>query len=286
MRRQYWVLFTIGFSLLLITACNMPSLKSTRRETVSSRGMAITNSNLDSIWINALTYSLEDKNITIGFQNDADNLYIMLRATDRETQAKIMRTGLTIWLDASGKKKKTFGIHYPLGMQGRRTPPEENRQLGDNPGEFRRRFSEMPDSMEIIGPQKNEVNKIHVINNELGITVTSSAISGALAFELKVPLKASNESLFAINIANGNTIDLGLETGDFKAESRERPRENGERPGRGEGGGRPGGGFGGRGGMGGRGGDMPHGDRPGGMNTDPIKFWAKVTLVNGFSGGK
>jgi hypothetical protein len=318
------MIFGLVWILMFIYGCNEPQLKSAwRQSNVSDTGT-------NSSWESGITYSLEDKNVVIGFQNNENSMFIMLRAEDQATQAKIMRSGLTIWFDKSCKKNKTFGIHYPIGMQGYMRDHKMQQQGGWQPGEephgdqppgqgvnnnnggFLRSPLPMMDSMEIIGPNGEERQKVPVKNN-LGVSASRSDVMGTMTYEFTIPLMATNETPFAIDTKPGSIIGLGLETGSFKLEASkgdsDKPdgkpegspggfggqgggfgRDRGDTygdDGGGSGGG-PGGGMGGRsGGMGRRGGrGMGSSGKGQSMNMEPMKFWARVILSNQISSDK
>jgi hypothetical protein len=46
--------------------------------------------------------------------NDKDNLYITMETGDDLTQIKILKRGLTVSIDTTGKKEQTFKIDFPL----------------------------------------------------------------------------------------------------------------------------------------------------------------------------
>ena len=48
--------------------------------------------------------------------NDDANLYLCVRATEIESQARLMHSGLTIWLDPAGKKKQKSGLSFPMKL--------------------------------------------------------------------------------------------------------------------------------------------------------------------------
>lgn len=223
----------------------------------------------ESEWSGSLYY-LEEQKIGLGLKNDTGYLYILLKAIDQNTQLQIMRTGLTIWLDAKGKKEKTLGIHYPIGMQDYGIPMVMGQKPEENKEETQKQFTEMLDKIEILGPGKNDKNRINRVNNS-GIEASINDTLGVMVCELKIPLKQSNEFPYAIAANVGTIISLGLETGELKQE-----KMKGNPP---MGGGMPPGGGGPPGGMppGGRGG-MP-GGREGIKMSEPIKFWAKLSLA-------
>ena len=58
--------------------------------------------------------------IAYAASNDKDNLYITMETGDIMTQIKILTSGLTVWIDTSGRKEEGIAIHYP--MQSDNTP--------------------------------------------------------------------------------------------------------------------------------------------------------------------
>jgi len=219
-------------------------------------------------------YYLEEQKIGIGLQNDSANLYVIVKAMDRSTQLQIMRTGLTIWLDAKGKKKKTLGIHYPIGMQDYGIPEVRANQNTEFAKEQQNQFTEMLKEIEVLGPEKNDRNRMARVNS-FGIEASLNDTLGVMIYELKIPLRPTDELPYAISSNPGDIISLGVETGKFNKEIM-----RGNRPMRG---GMPGG----RGGMPPGGGEPPGGMSPGGRERgkmmEPIDFWAKVALAKAAS---
>jgi len=228
----------------------------------------------ESEWSGKIYY-LEDQKIGVGLQNDTSNLYILVKATDRSRQMQIMRTGLTIWIDATGKDKKSLGIHYPIGMQEYGIPDVKANPNTEFASEQKNRFAEMLKEIEVLGPEKNDRNRISRANN-FGIEATLSDTLGVMVYELKIPLSATNEHPYAISAIPGSSISVGLEGGKFSREMMgNRMRMRGGMP-SGEGGMRPGGMMPGEG-------QSPEststGGRERGKMLEPIDFWAKVSLA-------
>jgi hypothetical protein len=140
--------------------------------------------------------------------------------------------------------------------------------------EQKNRFAEMLKEIEVLGPEKNDRNRISRANN-FGIEATLEDTLGVMSYELKIPLKSTNEHPYAISQGIGSTISVGLEGGKFNREMMgERMRMRGGMPG-GEGGVPPGGMSPGEG--------KPSEGAPGGRERgkmpEPIDFWAKVSLA-------
>jgi hypothetical protein len=266
MRKTYFLYLLTGM-LLILTAAT--SGKETQLNSIWKQAEIKVDGD-ESEWSGSMYY-LEEQKVGIGLKNDTSDLYIIIKATDRNTQLQIMRTGLTIWLDAKDKKEKTLGIHYPIGMQDYGIPMVMGQKPEENKEERQKQFTEMTEKIEILGPEKNEQNRIDRVNNS-GIEASINDTLGVMVCELKIPLKKTDEFPYAIAAKAGDIISLGLETGEFKREKMKGNMHMGE--------GMPPGGMppNGRGGRSGRGG-MP-GGREGMKTPEPIKFWANVSLAS------
>ncbi len=278
------VSFGIVLALLLFASCKDISLNSEWRTS------ALASDNPDTSWQHTSTYAWEDQNILLGLQNDAERLVILIRARDRATQATMIRSGLTIWFDPTGKKDRSFGIHYPMGRQMREARPDTSKMrearpdtskmTREQPIDFTNQLFRMPDTMEIINGNEH---KIIPIQNDLGFSILSVNDLGTITLQYSIPLKAAN-SIYGVNVKPGSSITLGFETGDLQ-----RPPDNrdmGRPPGEGQG---PDGGFGGRGGGYDRWGGPRDSiqQRPrGGFGFEPVQFWTKVILASAEGGNK
>ncbi len=50
--------------------------------------------------------------------NDKENLYITVETGDLATELKILKNGLTVWIDRKGEKGEVTAINYPIPVQG------------------------------------------------------------------------------------------------------------------------------------------------------------------------
>ncbi len=60
-------------------------------------------------------YDLKKVNVTIGFCNDAENLYLCFISYDQGARRQIMSSGFTVWFDPSGGTDEKYGIKFPSG---------------------------------------------------------------------------------------------------------------------------------------------------------------------------
>ncbi len=225
---------------------------------------------------------LGDPPVVIGIQNDGHYLYLCLRTSDPIVKRQLARLGLTVWLNSQGKDAKGFGVRYPVGMgprqagwqPGQGEPPEGEEAAGARPGR-------MPRELEVIGPTKDDRQRVHVTPDE-PVQAALGDDSGVMVLEMRVPLGPSEGHPLAVGASPGATIALGLATERPTAGGKGQVRlggggESRETAPEGEGGmGRGRGGYGGRGGMGRgmRGGGMPGGTMPALMDV-----WLRVHLA-------
>jgi hypothetical protein len=237
-------------------------------------------------WPGPLVPVDEHQRIDAAAVNDGQFLYVVLSTSDASLRAQIMGQGLIVWFDPDGGDKKTFGIKYPVGMAPGEMPGRgRGFRRGDSSADGAQRAQpaaapEPPNRLEIIGPKKDDAHSF-VADKAPGISVKVGRVEGSLVYELKVPLKHSDEFPYALD-ARAAIVGFGLETPKM-----ERPAGDG-RGGMGGfgggGGGGGGGGIGGRGGMG-RGGGMGGRGGGGGMRDrfeppQPLKAWATLQLAS------
>ncbi|HEX3074557.1 MAG TPA: hypothetical protein VHP30_13180 [Ignavibacteriales bacterium] len=255
-----------------------------------SGGVVIIDGN-DKDWEGKTTY-LKDEKMLVGFQNDGENLYVMVSASDRDKQMQIMRLGLTFWFDEKGGTDKKFGVKYPVAMTPGERPMMGNSGWGgDNEGDgFRPEPGAMAPPEDMPGLSDLEIYEHETkswtkmsFQEAKGIEAKIGRQNNRIVYELKISLKQDDNTYFLMNKAG--KIGVGIETNEIDKEKMKH--------GMGRGGmGGPGGEMGGEG-MGAPGGDemgggmgVPGGGRGGrgGMmrqKTEPSQFkqWFEVALA-------
>jgi len=250
--------------------------------------------------------TLGEAKLSLGVRNDGQFLYVALASSDQATRMMLGAAGFTVWMDPSGKNKKSFGITVPPtmtgapGMRGRGqgAPPEPD-QEGREGAQGGPAVAAIT-SIEVAGPAKDDKRRLELAYaRTIGLDVAARMAEGVLVYELRVPLPVSEAQPYGVKSAPGATIGLGIE-------SSQPPEPRGGRfggvgaksgtggdPTGGGGGGRggippPGMGGGGAGGMGGGGGQRggmgggpPEGGREGMRELKPIKAWTIVVLAKG-----
>lgn len=217
-------------------------------------------------WQNATT-TVEKSHASLGVKNDDDYVYICFSTNERRTQMQMLVFGFTVWLDPEGGKNKTLGIRYPVrsGLPARRLFSREN------PEDLRQLLESIPYEFEILGPGKEDRQRVLFIDAK-GINARLGAVQGTIVYELKIPLRKTNEHPIAISTENVKKLGICFETTEPMQDAAG-GRSISTRP---TGGGR----SGGRGS--GRGGATPPSDISGGsQRPESLSLWATVELSSG-----
>jgi hypothetical protein len=223
-------------------------------------------------------YPEYDEKAQLGYavSNDKDNLYITVETGDPATQLKILRNGLTVWIDKTGEKNEETAINYPIPDEA----AEEGHQAGKKPsprewqggGQDKIRM-ELEDRVrkEITGANEFSLQGFKGCNMQFqlmekdscGIMVRMNIdADNELVWEAVVPFKAFYSKQEIDKRDKGKPISICFETVGLKKPASQGGGGNGH----GGGGMRPGMGIG-MGGIGMRmgGGGMRGGNREGGQ---------------------
>lgn len=191
---------------------------------------------------------IEGQEATFGLCNDSQYLYVMLAHRDPMYARAIRSTGLTVWLDANGKKDKVFMVKYTGG------PTREQmmtlRKLGADrkerqmPSEMQERMREQDTNIvpTFLCYQKDRISEKQIpVDGSEGPSAVFGVDQGFCVYEFRIPLAESSVRNYGIGATQDAKISVGFLWGEM-------PRDPLE-PGMALGNGMPGGGDGGRGGM-------------------------------------
>jgi hypothetical protein len=211
-------------------------------------------------------YPFYDGKAKIGYaySNDKDYLYLTIETGDEMTQMKILRAGLTVYIDTTGKKSQLISIRFPLNTDNESTPVQQHqgKQNADNNSDLQQ--SRQKSTKERINNMLNEANQMYLDgfygcngpilikqDNNCGIVVRTAIDEfGDLVWEAAIPFKAvyGRQELSKSDI--GKAVSVCFAIKGFK-----KPASSGGEGGHGSGGmggGMHGGGMGGMHGSGGR----------------------------------
>jgi hypothetical protein len=236
-------------------------------------------------WGDSLRYYNQEKQLNYSLANDHKNLYVAIRINDRSEQIRVLRSGLTLSIDTRGKKKESFSMTFPVGINNESdfapqgTGPDGNTNLtqADRDELMRARLTKLREIR--VSGFKDVEDETITTSNTYGFKVAIDySKDGYLVYEAAIPLKFFNVTDFTKNEWAFN----------FKINGITRPGEskndgNHEGMSRGGRGGFGGSGFGGggRGGHGGRGGNIG-GNEPSADHSElskSVDFWEKYYLA-------
>ena len=198
----------------LIGGCNYYQVESMRK----TREIIIDGNDED--WIDA-KYYIKDHDVVFGVMNDNEFLYLCFYPTTNELTRQVLSKGLTLWINNDGKKKKKYGIRFPMGLQGFMAK-QMSEEKGDlirnkdkkknkmNPQKMERMVKSITKELEIIGPEKDK-KKIIKFADLIGVEIGIDCEKELFAYELKIPLFQNSNNSIYIDADPTSKIALGFE---------------------------------------------------------------------------
>lgn len=208
------MIIVIIIAAFVISGCNYYQVESIRK----TRELKIDGNDED--WIDA-KYYINEHDVVFGVMNDNDFLYLCFYPTTNELTRQVLSQGLTLWINNSGKRKKEYGIRFPLGMQdfmNQQMQKENSNKSGQQGRKHKKIDPAMMDQMvksiskelEIIGPEKNKQKNIK-LENLHGLEVGIAFEKDLFAYELKIPLTDNPDFTASIGANPTSKIALGFE---------------------------------------------------------------------------
>jgi hypothetical protein len=170
-------------------------------------------------------YCSEKGKLCYFISNDNDNVHLYIKVEDAAVQNRILKEGLTIWINMEGKKKKEMGVAFPLGSQnsGGNRRPDMNESMSNTDGTPVTPLS-MANTIELIGFTGERERRFPSANADNFNGVINYDKEGVLHYKLvmpviKLPLRNSRESdgamPFAIGIEYGKEPGAGGTSGEY-----------------------------------------------------------------------
>ena len=174
-------------STLLLLACSrQPTASSASRFAASPP--AIDGQTAD--WTDSLRYDPASK-LQYQVLNVGRMVYVRLKVADPATQARVLRLGLTVWLDTTGRNQHQFGVRYPLGgpPPANQSAPDPNATLAARRSRRTLALAEMRE-MELLNYKGNKEPTLTDAQSLLGVKVALGFNDqDDLIYELAVPLR-------------------------------------------------------------------------------------------------
>ncbi len=206
---------------MILTLCTIGSPKENEiRSTWTPTPVKIDGSNDE--W-SGESLTLEKKlNVDYAFRNDSKNLYVLFVFKDPKFLSSIDRTGMILWLNTEGKKKKNYGIKFQIRLVTADTYISLlEKQLGPLPEEKKAQIKSKPQYRIYL----NQV--IDKKGEAVGVTSGPSAPASKskrgknmVIYEFRIPLKRGERQLAGIGTEPGKSIKIGFEWGGMTKEMR------------------------------------------------------------------
>lgn len=151
-------------------------------------------------WTDSLRYDPTSK-LQYQVLNDSRTVYLRLKVADPATQARVLRRGLTIWLDTTGRNQHQFGVRYPLGgpPPPNQSAPDPNASLADRRARRTLALADLRE-MELLNYKSSKEPTLTDAQSPLGVKAALGFnAQDDLIYELAVPLRLLYRRLPALN---------------------------------------------------------------------------------------
>ncbi len=163
--------------------------------------------------------------IDYAFKNDAENLYVLYIFKDPKYLSSISVTGITLWFNSEGKKKKNYGIKFTQKqISADALISRTEKERGPLPEDKKKEIQSNPFYL---------INDTKIINKKSKSRSQSSESSEIkpaafrvmkqqklLVFEFAIPLKRMIEQTSGVEIEPGKRVKVGFEWGGMTDEMR------------------------------------------------------------------
>ena len=181
--------------------------------------------------------SFEKKvDVNFAFRNDAENLYVLFIFNDPKYLSSINATGMTLWFNTEGKKKKNYGLTFMkkqvstdmfisiLEKQKGPLSEEEKNNIQANPRYFLH-------NIKVVGKESESTSQ-QAESEEANVAIFRSMSQEKMViYELAVPLRRITEQAHGVGTEPGKTVKVGFEWGGLTDEMKKAIAEGREIPG-------------------------------------------------------
>jgi hypothetical protein len=169
--------------------------------------------------------NIKGENISFGFSNDANNLYVSMITNNRSKIMNILRGGLEVWIDPGNSNDK-IGIRYPEKPDPAEMMEEMRKQ---GPPDFNKTPKEINENKELDPMMKNFLEKqkeLYVLDDD-GKIIKSYPIDSkdykvslrvdksSLCYELKIPI-GKKPFLNYSNNKNDSKVRVEFQSGEIE----------------------------------------------------------------------
>ncbi len=163
--------------------------------------------------------------IDYAFKNDAENLYVLYIFKDPKYLSSISFTGITLWFNSEGKKKKNYGIKFIQKQISAdalisRTEKEKGPLPEDKKKEIRNNPFYLINDTEIVNKKSKSRSQPSESSEIKPAVFRVMKQQNLLVFEFAIPLKRMVEQASEVEIEPGKRVKVGFEWGGMTEEMR------------------------------------------------------------------
>jgi hypothetical protein len=173
---------------------------------------------LDTEWMKDEMISEEKMAVDYAFRNDAQNMYVLFVFNDPKYLSSIDATGITLFYNTEGKKKKDHAFHFIRTKVTGEELIAYLKQRGEVLSEQQMQSID-PQNMysvfmtERTGKKDEEISITSPIPGILNPGFKIDKKGDAFVFEFKIPLFKSETSPRGMGVEPGQTLKIGFEWG-------------------------------------------------------------------------
>lgn len=234
MKRHMLFKTTLFFFFIISLSLNGFAKKETIASTWVTSPLTMDGSNDE--WSDDVLNFEKKVDANYAFRNDGENLYVLFIFNDPKYLSTINATGMTLWFNTEGKKKKNYGLTFIksqvsadafisiLEQQKGILSEEEKNNIRANPRYFLH-------NIKIVGKEsKAAFQRADIEESNLAL-FRSMRQQNMVMYEFAVPLKRVTEQAHGIGIEPGKVVKIGFEWGGLTEEMKKTRAERHRVPG-------------------------------------------------------
>jgi hypothetical protein len=172
----------------------------------------------DADWADGAFTFEKKKKVNYAFRNDGDYFFILFKFTDPEYLSSLNQTGLTVWINTEGKKKRNYGINFGKKQvtadqyiaiwekQSGALTEEKKNEIRQNPAYV------ITDATVINEKSKSTPEEAETMEYKAAVYKTSRQQDG-LVYEFVIPLERVHDFAPGISAAPGDTVKINFQWG-------------------------------------------------------------------------
>lgn len=179
----------------------------------------------DEEWSKDALFFEKSAKVQCAFQNDQENLYVLLIFEDPKSLSSIEQTGITLSFNAEGKKKKATGIHFFKKMLSPEEAIAELEKEGqilteEQKQSIRGKAGAIVFAAEPIKEKEKPGEAESMVLAALRPAFKSMSDDHRVVYEFRIPLFQSELQPMGIGASPGQTIAVHFEWGGMTEEMR------------------------------------------------------------------